>query len=120
MCNQVSEFFSMKGYNVRCYTGDDTKVNPVSGQNHYTEKSNDLKNVNESWSGIDLLLFTSCVSAGVDYSLEHYDSLIGVYSQHTCDAMSFIQGLHRVRKIKGKEMLIYIQQQSSQFAGSPS
>jgi len=46
--------------------------------------------VNESWANVDVLIYTTTLTAGVSFELERFDVLIGVYIARTGGPTSFI------------------------------
>lgn len=66
---QQAKGIELKQLKVKLYTGDDGRVNE-NGEHHITEKIRDFENVNESWKDIDLLIYTTTLTAGVDYSTD--------------------------------------------------
>ena len=60
-------------------------------------KREDFADVKQSWK-CDLLVYTSTITAGVNFDEEHFNSFIHVYVKGTVDAIGFVQGCFRVRK----------------------
>lgn len=79
----------MFGYDVLLYTGDNTKIEE-NNENHYQRKSRELLDINNKWKECQLLIYTSTITAGVDFNQNHFDKFIHVYNKMTCDAFSFI------------------------------
>lgn len=74
---------------------------------HRDTKKEDFRN-NEIWNQCDLLIYTSTLSAGVDFNLKHFDKLYGIYSQQTSQANYFVQSLLRVRQFNLNTHEIYL------------
>jgi hypothetical protein len=89
LAKSVHSFSKLLGVKSKLYTGDDTSMDE-SGQLNYITKINDLQDVENQWSKIDLLLYTSCITSGVDFSLDHFDGFVHVFSKSTCDSLSFV------------------------------
>ena len=81
---------------VKLYTGNDLSQTD-SGMTMYKQKQEDFKDVSTSWE-CDLLMYTSTVTAGVNFSRCHFNSFIHCYVANTCDPLAFVQGCFRVRQ----------------------
>lgn len=56
---------------------------------HYENKQNDLKDVNTAWK-CDLLIYSSTITCGVDFNIQHFDEFISVLTSNTCDSIGKI------------------------------
>ena len=68
---------------------------PEKRGKRYTSKSaketrNDLKDVETSWKGIDYLMYSPTIMAGVSFESENFDVLFGLASNNSCGTKSFI------------------------------
>lgn len=73
------------------------------------EKKNELQNVNTCWAQCDLVAFTGTICVGVDFNIEHFDSIFGIYTGDlglTPDL--FVQGLLRARKLKNQHHHLFM------------
>jgi len=64
----------------------------------------DLLNVNEAWYGLDLLMYTSTITVGVNFDLEYFDELYMYSSCKSSTVRDNFQSSMRVRYIKDKVM----------------
>lgn len=76
-----------------------------------SEKRQAFENVHASWAGLDLLIYTPTVSAGVSFELEHFDLLYGNFINLSCPVETVMQMMGRVRNIKQKEYHLYINEE---------
>jgi hypothetical protein len=65
-------------------------------------KTEDFKDVNTAWDGLDVLIYTGTMTAGISFELLNFDVLVGVYVDRTSSPLAFTQGLHRVRNLADK------------------
>lgn len=93
----------------KCYTGDDMKV--TDGTTHYNQKIADFKDVNSAWCDIQCLIYTSTLTAGVDFNLDCFDTFVHIYRKNTCTVNQFVQGMFRVRKYIDKKHTIYFERE---------
>ena len=59
------------------------------------------------WVTADLLIYSPKVTAGVDFSLDHFDCMFA-YITNTADQESFVQMIGRVRKLKQLDVLCLV------------
>jgi len=67
-----------------------------------------LAEVNEEWIKYDVIICSPTILYGVDFNKIHFDQVYGFYTK-TINASSIYQQLNRIRKIKDKKGLIYVQ-----------
>jgi hypothetical protein len=69
-----------------------------------------LENVNDLWIHYDLLVYSPSVSAGVSFTVHHFDSLVAylVNSRYTPSVDLSLQQLFRVRNLNKGEMHIHV------------
>lgn len=65
--------------NIKIYHGEDARVEEHHTENMATIKHRDFKDVNEAWKDVDLLVYTSTLTAGISFNLKRFDTLIGFY-----------------------------------------
>lgn len=102
--------------NVRFYHGENDiieEVKTVDGKvvehvTHGKNKKIEFSDVSKHWGNVDVLIFTSTIVAGVDYSGERFDRLVGALCPRTSSPNYFVQQLMRVRRFSKKEHFIYI------------
>jgi hypothetical protein len=88
----VTDEFPLK--NILCYTGSSSDIS-----------KSDFKNVIESWSKADILIYSPTCESGVNFDKEHFDKIYGVFSKST-SSRQYFQMLSRVRKIKDDKIMI--------------
>ena len=71
-----------------------------------SEKARHFSDVHTHWSGLDALIYTPTVSAGISYEREHYDLLFGYFVDTSCNVETCRQMLGRVRNIRTKEHFV--------------
>ena len=54
--------------------------NPSSHKRVEEQRKKDFGNVEEAWTKLRLLGYSGTLSVGVDFSVEHFDRVIGIYS----------------------------------------
>lgn len=74
-----------------------------------TPNKKDLANVNDNWSKYDFLAITPTVSAGVSYTVERYDAAFPYYVNMSAVADVCMQQSGRVRNLKDKIIVCYLQ-----------
>lgn len=77
-----------------------------------SEKIADIKNIEEVWSELDIVLYTPTITAGVSYEKDHFDVLFGYFRQGSAPAMQCDQMLSRVRSLSKSKMCLYIDTKS--------
>jgi len=105
ICNELLKL------GVKCifYHGDNLR-NEENMQVHSEVKDEHFKDVNHYWQQYDVVLHSSTVTAGISFDVKDYfDLQINVLSEGTCSAISFIQGCHRVRHLKEKKMITFVE-----------
>lgn len=73
----IEQFFG-SNKNIKYYHGKDEKIDD-NGEYHSSNKRKDFTD-NNCWINCDVLIYTSTLTAGVDFNYVHFDKLIGVYS----------------------------------------
>lgn len=80
------------------------------------DKRADLQDVNTAWSNTDVLIYTPSISAGISFVGKRFSRVYAYFSNRSCDWISSIQMLGRVRNVAEKTYHIYIQ---STACGAP-
>jgi hypothetical protein len=68
-----------------------------------------FEDVNKYWNKYKVVIHTSTVTAGISFDMEYFDMQINVFNTKTCDAISFMQGSHRVRHLKKQVIHTFIE-----------
>ena len=75
------------------FNGDNDTIN--ENIKHIDYKKQMLQDINENLKTCDVLLYTGCLTVGVDIQIP-FDNLIGIFSSSSSSVDNFIQGLNRV------------------------
>ena len=59
-----------------------------------------LRNVDNEWSQINVLIYSPTITAGVSFDRQHFHKMFGVISKKSCTERDFHQMMRRVRKIE--------------------
>jgi hypothetical protein len=78
-----------------------------------TEKA--FNNVNKAWLNCQVLITTPTTGAGIDFTSLHFDVLVGLFTNMSCDVNVSRQLLRRVRNLKDCKMFIYFGYTSPYF-----
>jgi len=85
---------NIKEEEVCFYHGDNFKVE--KDELHITRKKRETLDVNESWKNAKIVLYTGCISSGIDFSLFPFTTFIGVLGHGSGNVDFFVQSLFRV------------------------
>jgi hypothetical protein len=85
------------GKKIRLYTGDNSCEKEVREE---------LRNVNEAWKDLDVLIYTSTVLAGCNFEQKHFKYCFAHFSDTSVTAQGCLQMLGRVRDIEAKTYFI--------------
>jgi hypothetical protein len=117
LAKEIADRAHEAGFSVAVYTGSDLEI-CYDGLTMYETKNRDLADVATHWKK-NLLIFTSSITAGVNYSEKHFHRFIHCFVMNTCDAPAFVQGTGRVRHFSEKEHTIYYQEYVTDPPRSP-
>lgn len=93
---------------IKFYHGDDNEYDEDSGLFNKEIKWIDLKDTIKSWGSADVLIYTSTICAGVDFNIEHFDKLIGIFNNNCAPANYFVQSLLWCWKFKQTTHELYL------------
>jgi len=68
----------------------------------------DFNDVNKVWANVDILIYTSTISAGCSFELLHFTCVFGNFSSMSTDYKTAIQMMGHVRNILTREYHIFI------------
>jgi hypothetical protein len=88
--------------NIKSYTSDST-----------AEERKDFEDVNTAWKDVDVLIYTSTISAGCSFEERRFGKVFAYFSDHSVDYKTAIQMLGRVRNIESREYHIFIRHRPS-------
>lgn len=88
----------------------ETRIGLYTSETDEETKFADFKDANRAFSRFDLLVYSPTMTAGVSFTLEHYDRLFAwlINSPGTPPAEVCLQMLFRVRQLKTGRMTLYI------------
>lgn len=90
--------------NIKLYSSDSTAAD-----------RQDFENVNDAWAGVDILLYTSTVSAGCSFERTRFTKLFGYFTDRSVDYQTAIQMMGRVRDISSGEHHIFVNSSYGDF-----
>lgn len=95
-----------------------SELNPTARIKSYNSDSSaadraDFDNVNVAWADVDVLIYTSTVSAGCSFELPRFKRIFGYFSDLSCDYKTAIQMLGRVRNVESRQYHIFIKYSAS-------
>jgi hypothetical protein len=90
------------GANIKSYSSDSTEQDRM-----------DFDNVNVAWADVDMLIYTSIVSAGCSFELPRFKWIFAYFSNQSCDYKTAIQMLGQVRNVESHEYYIYYKYSAS-------
>jgi hypothetical protein len=73
----------------------------------------DFDNVNAAWADVDVLIYTSTISAGCSFELPRFKQIFAFFSDQSCDYKTAIQMLGRVRNVESRKYHIYCKYSAS-------
>lgn len=76
-----------------------------------------IKNVNENWSNIDLLMYTTKITVGVNFDKLYYDELYIYATPDSAVCRDLFQGSLRVRHLKDNLLHYYIESEHTYCKG---
>jgi hypothetical protein len=88
--------------NIKIYNSDST-----------VEERLDFEDVNTAWANVDVLIYTSTISAGCSFEGKRFTKLFAYFSANSCDYKTSIQMMGRVRDIATREYHIFIKPSGS-------
>ena len=86
------------------FPGIDTEIY-TSVTNMKTKKEH-MENVNEHWKGKRVVLYTPTITAGISFEEEWFDQIFAIFTNHSCDVLSCMQMLGRIRNVRKKTITI--------------
>jgi len=72
----------------------------------------DFDDVNKAWANVDILIYTSTISASCSFECPHFTCVFGYFSSMGTDYKTAVQMLGHVRNISTQEYHIYINNRS--------
>uniref|UniRef100_A0A6C0LJW5 Replication origin-binding protein domain-containing protein n=1 Tax=viral metagenome TaxID=1070528 RepID=A0A6C0LJW5_9ZZZZ len=76
----------------------------------------ELKDVNYNWSQYDVVMYSPTITAGISYEKVHFDQVFCLFSNMSCNVLSCMQMIGRVRNVGDK--LVHICYEHTYFKGS--
>ena len=72
-------------------------------------------NAHVVWKVLRALHYTATISAGISFSLEHFDKIFIYGGPGSCEALTLFQMIFRVRQLRTGDMLMYINPQKNRL-----
>ena len=85
-----------------------------------SEKNEHFSNIEQYWAQLDILIYTPTCSAGISFTLCHFDYVFAHLSDASCDVETSRQMLMRIRDISSKLYYIYFPPYSSNRGNYPT
>jgi hypothetical protein len=78
----------------------------------HSSKSDDilkekLKDVNKLWKEYQLIIYTPCIEAGIDFNIEHIDKIYTILSDKSTSQRGLFQMIARCRKVNENNIMVY-------------
>lgn len=67
-----------------------------------------LMNVKKFWKQFQVVIYSPSIESGVNFDISHFDKIYGVLSSKSTSPRGLMQMLARVRKIKDRNIMIYL------------
>ena len=93
------------------------RLNPAAVIKMYSGESTpderkDFDNVNTAWANVDILIYTSTISAGCSFEHKRFHKLFAYFTSRSTDYITAIQMMGRVRNLESREYHIHIKNDS--------
>ena len=95
-------------------------VRLYSSQTPPSVKEEHFGDVHAHWSGLDALIYTPTVSAGISYERAHFDEVFGLFNDASCDVETCRQMLGRVRALAGRAYTLCLTGQGANLPTAPA
>lgn len=87
--------------------------NPAAVIKMYSSESTpderkDFEDVNTAWQDVDILIYTSTVSAGCSFEIPRFHRLFAYFTPRSTDYITAVQMMGRVRNLETREYHIYV------------
>lgn len=77
----------------------DKAVRMYNSETSAEEREATLRDVNSSWRDCAVLIYTPTISAGISFTLHHFDSFVSFWYDSSCDVFTAMQMSRRARHI---------------------
>lgn len=67
-----------------------------------------MANLDEVVEQCDVLIYTSTITAGISLDKTPFQYVCAYLYESTCDPLSFVQGIHRVRRVSTKHIDVFV------------
>ena len=86
------------------YAGNDWHDSErMEGKTREAEKHEHMKDINGAIQQFDFIAYTPTMTAGISIEAERFDEVYGYFTADSCDALSAVQMLGRVRCVRNKQ-----------------
>lgn len=97
----------------------DIQLMLYSSETEQSVKAEHFANVNEWWAKYDVIVYTPTVTAGVSFEMAHFDRIFGYFTDTSCNDLSCIQMLGRIRDVKSRKIVLCIVATGGDFPVEP-
>ena len=99
------------------------KLNPDAKIKFYCSETSEkdreeLEDVNTNWSDIDILIYTSTISAGCSFERQRFTKMFAYFSSRSVDYRTAIQMMGRIRSLSTRQYHIFIKSARSDIPDS--
>lgn len=77
----------------------DKKIKIYTSETNPEEKKADFSDFNNAMEGVDCLIFSPSLQAGVSFTLKHFHTFYGIFSAASVNIMGVRQMMHRIRNL---------------------
>lgn len=109
-----------KLYSIITKAFPEMKVKMYNSETPEKVKSEDFANVNESWQGLDALIYTPTVTAGLSFTRDWYTDEVCFWYDTSVDVYASLQMYRRVRKISSGNVYHYISESVTSLPDTPA
>lgn len=74
-----------------------------------TEEKKELKDVNTSWLQYNIVMYSPTITAGISFEEKHFDKVFCLFSNMSCNVLSCMQMMGRVRDVKERDITICLE-----------
>lgn len=90
-----------------------------SSETSIAERKDHFADVNTTWLNYDVLIYTPTISAGISFEQHHFDKMFGYFIDSSCPIPTCIQMMGRIRDVKSKQYVIYLNGTSNDMPTTP-
>ena len=69
----------------------------------------ELRDVNQTWLNYTVVMYSPTITAGISFEQKHFDKVFCYFTNMSCDVLSCIQMIGRVRDVGDREINICLE-----------